>query len=139
MKIMTARQIKDMAVSLGADLCGIAPVERFIEAPEGFRPKDLFTDVKSVVRWQRDYRKAPFPPQAMFLYVAADTVLQEVFRITCELALSLQDKGIIAVPIPANRMSTGILRPKKGRVSCPSNMLATWLGWRDGKEHPAHQ
>ncbi|HNW50026.1 MAG TPA: hypothetical protein PKH79_03025 [Prolixibacteraceae bacterium] len=34
--------IKEVAYSLGADVCGIANVERFTNAPKGFHPSDIF-------------------------------------------------------------------------------------------------
>jgi epoxyqueuosine reductase len=116
MKTMTAKKVKDMAKSLGADLCGIAPVERFIDAPEGFRPKDLFTDVKSVVVLAKRFPESAFSSTSHVPYTfAADTILQEVFRITCELALSLQDEGIIAVPIPSEPYEYWDAETKQGK------------------------
>ena len=43
------RLIKDLAHRLGADLCGIAPVERFQGAPKGFHPQDIFPEAKAAV------------------------------------------------------------------------------------------
>jgi epoxyqueuosine reductase len=34
-------KIKEILLKLGADICGIANVERFIDAPSGFHPTDL--------------------------------------------------------------------------------------------------
>lgn len=42
-------QIKEYLFSLGADVCGIANLDRFLEAPEGFHPRDIFPDCKSVI------------------------------------------------------------------------------------------
>jgi len=38
---ITNNEIKEIAYSLGADLCGIACVERFNNAPTGFHPLDV--------------------------------------------------------------------------------------------------
>lgn len=46
---MTAGEIKSIAFDLGADLCGIAPVESFACAPTGFYPTDIFGDCRSVL------------------------------------------------------------------------------------------
>ena len=43
------RDIKDLLLNLGADVCGVANVERFTEAPPGFHPKDIFARCKSVI------------------------------------------------------------------------------------------
>ncbi|HSW58383.1 MAG TPA: hypothetical protein VLH15_08285 [Dehalococcoidales bacterium] len=41
--------IKDHARSLGMDLCGIAPVSRFANAPKGTHPEDVLPGCKSVI------------------------------------------------------------------------------------------
>ncbi|AFA50046.1 epoxyqueuosine reductase [Acetobacterium woodii] len=41
--------IRKKALDLGADVCGFADVKRFIQAPEGFHPRDLYHDCKSVI------------------------------------------------------------------------------------------
>jgi len=44
------KEIKDLVLGkFGMDYCGIAPVERFTEAPEGKRPEDLLPGAKSVI------------------------------------------------------------------------------------------
>jgi epoxyqueuosine reductase QueG len=46
---MWNKEIKELMLSLGADVCGIANINRFGEAPKGFSPSDLYTDCKSVI------------------------------------------------------------------------------------------
>jgi len=41
--------IKDCAIAAGADLCGIASVERFQDAPKEMHPLTLFPEAKSVI------------------------------------------------------------------------------------------
>ncbi len=41
--------VKAMSGRLGAELCGIASVERFSRAPQGFHPNDIYTACKSVI------------------------------------------------------------------------------------------
>ncbi len=43
------QQIKRRILSLGADVCGIANIDRFAGAPEGFHPRDICPDCKSAV------------------------------------------------------------------------------------------
>ncbi len=43
------QKVIDKLLELGADLVGIAPVERFSEAPEGHRPTDFMPECKSVI------------------------------------------------------------------------------------------
>ncbi|MDF2520381.1 MAG: iron-sulfur cluster-binding protein, partial [Clostridia bacterium] len=42
-------QIKELVLNLGADVCGIANIDRFSEAPAGFNPRDIFPYCKSVI------------------------------------------------------------------------------------------
>lgn len=42
-------QIKEIILNLGADLCGVANIDRFDQAPAGFHPRDIFPDCKLVV------------------------------------------------------------------------------------------
>lgn len=41
--------IREIVLSQGADVCGIANIERFAEAPGGFSPSDLFESTVSVI------------------------------------------------------------------------------------------
>ena len=42
-------QIKELILNLGADVCGVANIDRFSEAPAGFHPRDIFPDCQSVI------------------------------------------------------------------------------------------
>lgn len=42
-------KIKEIILSLGADVCGIANIDRFTDTPQGFSPTDIFEDCKSVI------------------------------------------------------------------------------------------
>ena len=44
-----SEEVKDKTVELGADLVGIAPVERFKNAPDRLKPTDLLPSAKSVI------------------------------------------------------------------------------------------
>jgi len=49
MSALNAADIKKYATEKGADLVGIAPIDRFDGYPEGRHPKDLLPDAKSVI------------------------------------------------------------------------------------------
>lgn len=48
-KVLTSKMIKDFAISNGADLCGIANIERFKDAPPETNPLNIMPNAKSVV------------------------------------------------------------------------------------------
>lgn len=42
-------QIREFILSIGADVCGVANIDRFFEAPAGFHPRDIFPDCKAAI------------------------------------------------------------------------------------------
>jgi epoxyqueuosine reductase QueG len=115
-KKMNAKMLKSLALKSGVDLCGIAPVERFRGAPEGYRPTDIYPSAKSVLVIAKRVPRAALLPRSPVPYTfASDVVLNEVFRITYELSLRLQDLGIAAVPIPSEPYEYWDVEKKEGR------------------------
>ena len=43
------KQVKEILFGLGADLCGIASIDRFNDAPKGYHPTDVLPTCKSVI------------------------------------------------------------------------------------------
>lgn len=43
------KKAKEIMLSLGADLCGIASIDRFADAPAGYHPLDVLPTCKSVI------------------------------------------------------------------------------------------
>jgi epoxyqueuosine reductase len=94
--------IKQKAIAKGAALCGIAPVDRFVDAPEGFHPRDIYPDCKSVVVFA-----APFPVSNLqcasnvpYTFVR-NIMVEQLDRISFLLAAELEQEGIAAIPIPS--------------------------------------
>ena len=113
---MNAKMLKSLAVKAGVDLCGIAPVERFREAPEGFRPADIYPSAKSVFVFAKRVPQAALLSRSPVPYkFACDVVLDEVFRITCDLSLRLQDLGVAAVPVPSEPYEYWDVEKNEGR------------------------
>lgn len=46
---VNSKTVKEFMHSLGADLCGIAGIDRFSDAPKGFHPSDVMPSCKSVI------------------------------------------------------------------------------------------
>lgn len=87
---ISAGEIKRRATALGADLCGIAPVERFADAPAGFHPTDVLGGCKSVIviaeRFPAGVLASPSSAAYTFaIFKAADQVDAAAFRIASEL------------------------------------------------------
>lgn len=95
--------MKSMVLNLGADKCGIASINRFFSAPNGFRPKDVYSRCKSVVVFLKRMppevilaeNPVPYSHIAYLLYSALD-------QIGLRLSIELENTNIHAVPIPTD-------------------------------------
>lgn len=101
--MIESKDIKEIVKNLGADLCGVAPVERFNEAPKGFHPQDIYIDSKSIVVYAKR-----LPVESLFAtncvpYTYVNNIItQKVDELGFEVALKLEDQGIKAIPIPSD-------------------------------------
>lgn len=100
---MNKSEIKNIAENLGADLLGIASVDRFNDAPEGHHPLDIYSNCKSVIVFAK---RVPAGSMSANNYVpytyVNDTVTKEVDKLGINLCLALEDLGIECVPIPSD-------------------------------------
>jgi epoxyqueuosine reductase QueG len=95
-------RIKEIVRSLGADLCGIAPVERFREAPKGFRPNDIYKNCKSVLVFAKKLpAESLFTSNCIPYTHVGNIMIQKVDWLGIEVCLELESQGIRAVPIPS--------------------------------------
>lgn len=93
-------ELKSMVSGLGADKCGIAGIDRFSSAPEGFRPTDVYSKCKSVVVFLKRMppevimaeNPVPYSHTADLLYLALD-------QIGLNLCSGLEDQNIHVVPV----------------------------------------
>jgi epoxyqueuosine reductase QueG len=98
----TSAEIKKVAKRYGADLCGIAPVERFENAPKGFRPYDIYPGTKSVIAIaKREIESALFSKSPVTYTFASEMVLNEVHKTIISIAFELEKQGHVAIPIPS--------------------------------------
>jgi epoxyqueuosine reductase QueG len=101
--MLDAKKIKSIVLDQGADLCGIAPAQRFARAPEGFRPTDIYEKCRSIIVFAN-----ALPIQSLFSsncipYTFANRMITEkVDRLTFDLCLHFQKSGIHCVPIPSD-------------------------------------
>lgn len=97
---MEKNEIKTEAYNSGADICGIASIDRFSEAPGGFHPLDIYKGTKSVVVFARLLPKGASYSGNPLSYSISDQIATDQIRnITYNFSLKLEQKGIIAVPV----------------------------------------
>lgn len=100
--MITNKIIKLLAKKSGADLCGVASIDRFSKAPKGFHPRDIYKPTRSVIALAISVPDSALasPNPVPYTFFAAQ-ILNEVLRTTLKLVRELDQKGIVAVPIPS--------------------------------------
>ncbi len=99
---MDALNVKEKALKLGADICGIGNEERFTDAPKGFHPLDVLPSCKSVIIFGMRFNATTMNARSTSPYtVARNTIALELNLIASKLALYIADEGYDAVPIGA--------------------------------------
>lgn len=96
--------IKEAALGFGADVCGIASIERFSDSPPGFHPRDIFPACKSVIVLGIAQPKGLFSVEPRLVYhhfnhqncSYVDAVL---FKTAKEIEVQF---GAYAVPLPSD-------------------------------------
>lgn len=101
--MINSSEIKKILFDLGADLCGIAPAERFKDAPEGFHPRDIFANCKSVVAFAKRVPSASMLSGNRVVYTHTTAcAMKELDRICFNACSHLDKLGVGAVMIPAD-------------------------------------
>lgn len=122
--------IRKMILSLGADVCGFAAVERFGEAPAGFGPLDVWPACKTVIAFGLALPKGLMeaPGNLIYGWFNSQTAVR-ADRISLEAARSIEAAfEAKAMPIPcdapydswdaATQTGRGILSAKHAAVAC---------------------
>ena len=100
---MNASEIKSTAYDLGADLCGIASVERFLSAPTGFHPNNISGDCRSVMVFAKKLPSGSLFASSCVPYTYINRVItEEVDALTLALSRRLENLGVKNVPIPSD-------------------------------------
>jgi len=101
--MLTSKEIKEFVLNNGAEKCGIANIERFSEAPEGFRPTDICKDCRSVIVFLKQMPTDIIMISNPVPYThAANLLYENLNRIGLELCYYLQKNGRQGIPIPSS-------------------------------------
>lgn len=115
MKINSA-YVKKAAVDLGADLCGIASVERFTDAPQGFHPCDVLPDCQSVIGLACRFLKSTLFAKSTIPYTDIRNALtRKMDHLAIQLSYLLESQETIAIPINSIGPTEWDARTKKSR------------------------
>jgi epoxyqueuosine reductase QueG len=98
-------EIKAIFTDAGADICGIADARAFSEAPEGFRPTDIYPACRSVVVFAKAAPKGAMLVSPRIVYQHYNELGSvELDRIAFLAANRMEAEypGAVAVPLPSN-------------------------------------
>jgi epoxyqueuosine reductase QueG len=96
-------RIKKLFLDLGADLCGIANIDRFSEAPAGYRPTDIYQSCRSVIVFAKSLPAGLREVSPRIVYNHANDInLSEIDRIGLEACGYIEEWGGTAVPVPCD-------------------------------------
>jgi epoxyqueuosine reductase QueG len=94
--------IKQKALRYGADICGIAPVDRFAGAPKGFHPSDIYPDCRSVVVFAVRFPLSTLQAKTNAPYtLVRNKLVDKVDWISFNMSNEVEQEGIISIPIPS--------------------------------------
>ncbi len=101
--MLTAETVKTMARELGADLVGIAPVERFTAAPQGYHPRDVLPGCRSVVVLACHFNPATLDAASTSPYwVTRNYCADRMNHMAPALAQAMMEGGAVSLPIASN-------------------------------------
>jgi len=98
------QKIKDFITSIGADVCGVAAIDRFEQAPPGFHPKDIFPGCKSVIAFGIALPKGLTKAESTMIYGHYnDALCPQVDWIAVRAARQIESLcGGYSVPLPSD-------------------------------------
>ena len=128
--------IKQVAYDLGADICGIAAIDRFQDAPKGFSPTDIYKDCRSVLSFGVALPKGllQINPRLVYSHFNGNVICRKVDQIAFDIAqiIEREFKGI-AVPVPCDapneywdeetQTAIGLISMKHTAVACGLGQL----------------
>ncbi|MDR2846688.1 MAG: hypothetical protein LBV63_05350 [Candidatus Methanoplasma sp.] len=97
-------KIKKHFFDLGADVCGIANIKEFDDAPKGFNPTDIFAGCRSVIVFGRALPKSFVEVSPRIIYKHFNDLSRtDLDRLGLIASLDLEKElGCTAVPVPSD-------------------------------------
>ena len=96
-------KIKAIILAKGADLCGIAHIDRFSNSEVGFHPTDIYEACKSVIVLAKRLPRGLVFVSPRIVYNHANRLNVNVLdKITNEASIAIEQVGCMAVPLPCD-------------------------------------
>lgn len=96
---MLSGDIKHILYDMGADLCGIASIDRFDEAPQGFHPRDVLPTCKTVVVFAKQFLSGSLRCDTTVPYTIVRNILSDrLDKMSFQFCEIMERNGITAIP-----------------------------------------
>ncbi len=96
-------EVKNILFALGADLCGVASLDRFGDAPNGFHPTDVMPSCKSVISFACRFPIGTLRCKSAIPYTRVrNSMTPKMDAIALDFCIEMEKHGIVCVPIPTN-------------------------------------
>lgn len=96
---MDSKEIKERLYNLGADLCGIASIDRFENAPKGFAPTDVLPSCKSVIVFAKRFLAGALACNTTVPYTIIRNILSDdMDKISVKFCTDMEKLGAVAIP-----------------------------------------
>lgn len=100
---MNSAKVKEILFSLGADLCGIASIDRFEQAPAGYHPIDVLPTCKSVISFACRLPAGTLACKSAVPYTRVrNSLTPKMDAMALDFCIEMEKYGVLAVPIPTN-------------------------------------
>lgn len=94
--------VKEISIELGADLCGIASIDRFAEAPKGFHPRDVLPACESVVVLASRFLRSILFARSTIPYTdVRNEMTRKMDKLAIDASYALETEDVYAVPVNA--------------------------------------
>lgn len=101
--MINSQKIKELFFSLGADLCGIASIDRFDEAPKGFHPLDVMPSCRSVISFGCRFPVGTLACNTPIPYTRVrNSITPKMDAMALNFCIEMEKLGAVCVPIPTN-------------------------------------
>lgn len=100
---MNSKKVKEIMYSLGADLCGIADISRFSDAPNGYHPLDILPTCKSVITFGCRFPVGTLICKTPIPYTRVrNSITPKMDAMALDFCIEMEKYQIVCVPIPTN-------------------------------------
>lgn len=100
---MNSAEVKGILFGLGAELCGVAGVDRFSDAPKGYHPLDVFPACRSVISFGVRFPVGALACETSAVYTRVrNSITPKLDAIALDFCIRMEREGALCVPIPTN-------------------------------------